>query len=183
MNYLIYIEHAAENLQFFLWHRDYQQRFLEAKTSDVNLAPEWTQAMETEVLQRMFKEKSQRMLKKPGQEIFKGTDFEKKGLSAAVADDHNPFSTPPRTPPDQESVYTGSNGASNADTYRSQASDAFTAVGAKQPCQSCICQSCLYHELTLLSHHSAFPRRDGPCYCHVHCGGSPTTAQPLSQGT
>ncbi|WYZ45613.1 hypothetical protein EsH8_VIII_000929 [Colletotrichum jinshuiense] len=133
MNYLIYIEHAAENLQFFLWHRDYQKRFLEAKTSDVSLAPEWTQAMETEVLQRMFKEKSQRMLKKPGQEIFKGTDFEKKGLSAAVADDHNPFSTPPRTPPDQESVYTGSNGASNADTYRSQASDAFTAVGAKQP--------------------------------------------------
>ncbi|MCJ1447634.1 MAG: hypothetical protein MMC23_008145 [Stictis urceolatum] len=27
MNYLIYIEHAAENLQFFLWYKDYLKRF------------------------------------------------------------------------------------------------------------------------------------------------------------
>ncbi|KAK1982753.1 hypothetical protein LZ30DRAFT_589887 [Colletotrichum cereale] len=135
MNYLIYIEHAAENLQFFLWHRDYQNRFREAKTSDMALAPEWTEAMETEVLQRMSKEKSQRMRKKPGQEIFKGTDFEK-GPAAAIIEESaapNPFSTPPRTPNDQESVYTGSHGASNAESYRSLASDAFAAVGAKQP--------------------------------------------------
>ncbi|GKT95270.1 regulator of G protein signaling superfamily [Colletotrichum tofieldiae] len=135
MNYLIYIEHAAENLQFFLWHQDYRKRFGETKTSDMSLAPEWTEAMETEVLQRMFKEKSQRMRKKPGQEIFKGTDFEKKGAVAAIIEESNsnPFSTPPRTPNDQESVYTGSHGASNADSYRSQASDAFAAIGAKQP--------------------------------------------------
>ncbi|OLN86138.1 hypothetical protein CCHL11_05296 [Colletotrichum chlorophyti] len=134
MNYLIYIEHAAENLQFFLWHKDFEKRFLEAKTSDMGLAPEWTPAMENDILQRMFKEKSERMRKKPGQEIFKGTDFEKKGAAAAIiADETNPFSTPPRTPNDQESVYTGSNGVSNADTYRSQASDAFATVGAKQP--------------------------------------------------
>ncbi|TDZ46843.1 hypothetical protein CTRI78_v008927 [Colletotrichum trifolii] len=133
MNYLIYVELAAENLQFFLWHRDYTKRFAEAKTSDLSLAPEWTQAQENDILQRLFKEKSSRMRKKPGQEIFKGTDFEKKGAAAAVIEDGNPFSTPPRTPNDQESVYTGTNGVSNADSYRSQASDAFAAVGAKQP--------------------------------------------------
>ncbi|KAF9871902.1 hypothetical protein CkaCkLH20_10534 [Colletotrichum karsti] len=133
MNYLIYIELAAENLQFFLWHRDYTNRFQEAKTTDLALAPEWTSTQENEILQQLFKEKSERMRKKPGQEIFKGTDFEKKGPVAAVIDDGNPFSTPPRTPNDQESVYTGSNGVSNADSYRSQASEAFAAVGAKQP--------------------------------------------------
>ncbi|KAF5512481.1 hypothetical protein CGCA056_v012567 [Colletotrichum aenigma] len=133
MNYLVYIELAAENLQFFLWHRDYTKRFQEAKTSDLALAPEWTTAQENEVLQRLFKDKSQRMRKKPGQEIFKGTDFEKTGAAAAVAEDRNPFGTPPHTPPDSESVYTGSNGVSNADSYRSQASEAFAAIGAKQP--------------------------------------------------
>ncbi|KAK1992995.1 hypothetical protein LX36DRAFT_714958 [Colletotrichum falcatum] len=136
MNYLIYIEHSAENLQFFLWHRDYQNRFAEAKTLDLALAPEWTETMETEILQRMSKEKSQRMRKKPGQEIFKGSDFDKTGSAAAIIEKSNasnPFSTPPRTPNDQESVYTGSNGVSNAASYRSQASDAFAAVGAKQP--------------------------------------------------
>ncbi|KAF0316808.1 hypothetical protein GQ607_015936 [Colletotrichum asianum] len=134
MNYLVYIELAAENLQFFLWHRDYTKRFQEAKTSDLALAPEWTTAQENEVLQRLFKDKSSRMRKKPGQEIFKGTDFEKTGVAAAVVEDPNPFGTPPHTPPqDQESVYTGSNGVSNADSYRSQASEAFATIGAKQP--------------------------------------------------
>ncbi|KAK1967740.1 hypothetical protein LY78DRAFT_480308 [Colletotrichum sublineola] len=136
MNYLIYIEHSAENLQFFLWHRDYQKRFGEAKTSDMALAPEWTETMEADLLQRMSKEKSQRMRRKPGQEIFKGTDFENKGPVAAIIDEanaSNPFSTPPQTPNDQDSVYTGSHGASNADSYRSMAYDAFAAVGAKQP--------------------------------------------------
>ncbi|KAF6827067.1 hypothetical protein CPLU01_09331 [Colletotrichum plurivorum] len=134
MNYLIYIELAAENLQFFLWHKDYTKRFQEANTSDLALAPEWTAAQETEILQRLFKEKSERMRKKPGQDIFKGTDFEKNtGTATAVIEDGNPFSTPPRTPNDQESVYTGSNGVSNAETYRSQANDAFASVGTKQP--------------------------------------------------
>ncbi|KAK2041466.1 hypothetical protein LZ31DRAFT_577651 [Colletotrichum somersetense] len=136
MNYLIYVEHSAENLQFFLWHRDYQTRFGEAKTSDLALAPEWTETMETEVLQRLSKEKSQGMRKKPGQEIFKGTDFEKKGPAAAIIEESNasnPFSTPPRTPNDQESICTGSHGASNAASYRSQAGDAFVAAGTKQP--------------------------------------------------
>jgi len=136
MNYLIYVEYSAENLQFFLWHREYQSRFSEAKTSDLALAPEWTEAMETEALQRLSKEKSQRVHKKPGHEIFKGTDFEKKSPTAAIIEESNaanPFSTPPRTPNDQESVYTGSHGASTTASYRSQASDAFAAAGAKQP--------------------------------------------------
>lgn len=136
MNYLIYIEHSAENLQFFLWHRDYVQRFTEANTSDMSLAPEWTQTMEDETLAKIQKEGAEKLRKEPeAAAIFKGTDFEKPADSSI--ENRDPFSTPPRTPgsnPDVPSVFSGS----NAVTYRSQASDAFTAAGAKQPCKSLV---------------------------------------------
>ena len=42
MNYLVYIEHSAENLQFFLWYRDYLKRFDELPPNERALAPEWS---------------------------------------------------------------------------------------------------------------------------------------------
>jgi hypothetical protein len=42
MNYLKYIEHAAENLQFFLWFRDYSARFNDLADGERALSPEWT---------------------------------------------------------------------------------------------------------------------------------------------
>lgn len=129
MNYLIYIERSAENLQFFLWYRDYVKRFKEADTSDINLAPEWTQAMEEDAITRLQKEQADKMRREPaGAEIFKGTDFEKRP-GPTVHETKDPFSTPPRTPGEQDSQYTGS----NAFSYRSQANDAFSAAGAKVP--------------------------------------------------
>lgn len=142
MNYLVYIEHSAENLQFFLWYKDYQTRFANATTSDMPLAPEWTREMEEEVLSRMQKEKQSRLRQEElGAEIFKGTDFEKAtknpDQAAATSGGGNPFNTPPRTPAggnDSESL-APSNAVSNPSTYRSQASDAFAAAGAKTPCE------------------------------------------------
>lgn len=135
MNYLIYVEHGAENLQFFLWHQDYVKRFTAAKTSDIVLAPEWTQAMEDEAVARVQKDAAEKMRREPkggAAEIFKGTDFEKRdGNQVTVGQD--PFSTPPQTASGQESQYTGT--ASNAISYRSQATEAFASAGAKQPCK------------------------------------------------
>ena len=135
MNYLIYIEHAAENLQFFLWHRDYVKRFQEASTSDINLAPEWTQEMEDEVAAKFQKDAAEKLKREPeAAKIFQGTDFEKGAEAAIEAKD--PFSTPPRTPAngddDTSTVFSGSQATTS---YRSQAYDAFTAAGAKQPCK------------------------------------------------
>jgi len=42
MNYLKYIEHDAENLQFYLWFRDYKTRFANLPDSEKSLSPEWT---------------------------------------------------------------------------------------------------------------------------------------------
>jgi hypothetical protein len=141
MNYLIYVEHSAENLQFYLWHQDYLKRFKEANTSDIALAPEWTQAKEDECIAKIQKDNTENLRREQLKtaDIFKGTDFEKKPGDTVIVETNNPFSTPPRTPgnsADHESMYTASNQGSNANTYRSQAGEAFTSAGIKQPCKS-----------------------------------------------
>jgi hypothetical protein len=139
MNYLLYIEHSAENLQFYMWHQDYLKRFKEAPASERNLAPEWTKAMEDEIAVRLQKETTENSRKEPvgASEIFKGTDFEKKRGDIAKRDS-NPFATPPPTAisfGDRDS-YAASTQTSYATTYRSQASDAFASAGAKTPCKA-----------------------------------------------
>ncbi|KAI9842236.1 MAG: hypothetical protein M1837_007381 [Sclerophora amabilis] len=41
MEFLRYVEHDAENLQFYVWLQDYTQRFFASKSSDQALSPEW----------------------------------------------------------------------------------------------------------------------------------------------
>jgi hypothetical protein len=43
MDYLVYVEHDAENLQFYLWLQDYTKRFEEdLKPEEQKLSPEWS---------------------------------------------------------------------------------------------------------------------------------------------
>ena len=37
MNYMVYVSHDAENLQFYLWLADYYQRFQRAKSAEQRL--------------------------------------------------------------------------------------------------------------------------------------------------
>ncbi|KAH8199731.1 hypothetical protein TruAng_006076 [Truncatella angustata] len=131
MNYLVYIEHSAENLQFFLWHRDYEKRFHEAQTRDKFLAPEWTQTMEDGTLAKIMKDAADKIRKEPPAAIiFRGTDFEK-NAGEQISESRDPFTTPPRTPGgsnDDASTVFSSHG-----TYRSQVEETFSAAGAKQP--------------------------------------------------
>lgn len=147
MNYLIYIEHSAENLQFFLWHRDYTSRFHSAHTPDMVLAPEWTKEQQEECFTKLRKEHRDDLKRGPAgtATIFRGTDFEKRwemGPRATVMEkpthvfaDSNPFRTPPMTPSgDSGSEFTRTTTAT-AMSYRSQAQDAFAAAGIKAPCK------------------------------------------------
>ncbi|RFU72422.1 regulator of g signaling superfamily [Trichoderma arundinaceum] len=144
MNYLVYVEHAAENLQFYLWYKDYEKRFAEAKPSDVALAPEWTQAMEDEAVARVRKDQVDKMKREPATvtAVFKGTDFEKQTGDKKS----NPFNTPPRSAngiSDNDSLTASwevmtSGGASNNQpasnpSSRTQATDAFQSAGARLP--------------------------------------------------
>jgi len=146
MNYLIYIEHAAENLQFFLWYQDYVKRFCALPASERELSPEWTaekaEADNNAAIKKMSPETAA---------IFKDTDFAQ--VQTTVKEfkpNTNPFHTPPRTP---DPAYGGGSRASenNWDDYSStlkssqksdhvhKAAGAFEAADVKyQPCKLCI---------------------------------------------
>ncbi|KAK1758645.1 hypothetical protein QBC47DRAFT_147831 [Echria macrotheca] len=132
MNYLVYVERSPENLQFFLWYRDYVQRFSEAKTADVALAPPWTKEMEEEADMRFQKEQAEKLrkeVKTPALAIFKGSDFEKAEDTQKVEFDS--FSASPLDSAKSEVVseYVDS----YVTSYRSQANDAFVNAGIKVP--------------------------------------------------
>lgn len=42
MDYLVYVTHDAENLQFYLWMADYCRRFKNAPKHETDLSPKWT---------------------------------------------------------------------------------------------------------------------------------------------
>lgn len=44
MDYLVYVSHDAENLQFYLWLQDYTKRFYAAPRSEQVLSPPWFDA-------------------------------------------------------------------------------------------------------------------------------------------
>lgn len=98
MNYLVYIEHSAENLQFYLWYRDYLKRFNELPSNERALAPEWSaeQAeIDAQAVQGTPGPKQQ--ISAETAAVFKGTDFAPP-IASVVEVKGNPFSTPPRTP-------------------------------------------------------------------------------------
>jgi hypothetical protein len=60
MDYLIYVERNAENLQFYLWYIDYVRRWNELPAKDRALSPKWEpESVET---QNLVKEKDRRSL-------------------------------------------------------------------------------------------------------------------------
>lgn len=143
MNYLIYIEHAAENLQFLLWYRDYTKRFSERPDSERALAPVWTAEQAEADAQAPSAPRQQLSVETAA--VFKGTDFAPV-VTSVVEAKPNPFNTPPRTPNgDRESVCPSEKAWSdNGSTlhshtnksFQTKAAGAFEGADIKwQPCE------------------------------------------------
>ena len=143
MNYLKYIEHSAENLQFYLWFRDYSARFESLPRSEQALSPQWTQAQaEAEAAGNTSANKPSKNVNPQIAEVLEGTDFAD-GRAKTTAD---PFNTPDETPSLEEKRDTFSEyGSSNGDmktmvssvAARSVADSAFDDAGMKwKPCMS-----------------------------------------------
>lgn len=157
MNYLLYIERAPENLQFYLWLQGYVKRFGAAATSDIALAPEWTDAMQDAAM-----EESRRKSKTPlglsvastAATMFKGTDFASSKDKPITVEHSNPFSDPPGSPNEkhgdlkkpwdvsfkkiQNSTFNSQESSMHtrsAESYQTTASEAFSTAGLKQPCK------------------------------------------------
>lgn len=148
MNYLKYIEHAAENLQFFLWHKDYTKRFNELADGDRALSPEWTlEQSEAEALAAQAGPTTRSQKISPDTAaVFKGTDFDSSvKVNVSDAEKVNPFYTPPRTPSgevkrDDASIETGHLSEAHTSTkagIQEKAETAYKEAGLKwQPCKS-----------------------------------------------
>lgn len=145
MNYLIYIEYAAENLQFFLWFRDYTKRFSELPQTERVLAPEWTATQaEAEGLAAQNNNTGMKKLSPDTVALFKGTDFAP-GPKVTVAEcGANPFHTPPMTPPVEKDGLTpseygwsddGSTLRSTSKSFAKKTAGAYEGAELKwQPC-------------------------------------------------
>lgn len=108
MDYLLYIEHAAEHLQFFMWFRGYVQRFDSLPATEKTLAPEWTHQDQKNALEEWKKMQANIQKQQPQNavnEVLKGTVFSKEGPATVVHagvpyagfGSGNPFVTPPAT--------------------------------------------------------------------------------------
>ena len=98
MDFLRYIEFDAENLQFYLWYRDYSKRFAELPAHEQALAEEWTAEQALAEKTGSEKEKLPKKLAPAAAAVLKGTDFDTNAKIAAPEAPPNPFNTPPRTP-------------------------------------------------------------------------------------
>jgi hypothetical protein len=134
MNFLKYIELSAENLQFFLWYRDYSKRFNELPASEKALSPEWTGVSTSNgdasksAVQNMHPEVSA---------MLDGTDFD-----GNQQNEKNPFYTPPHTPTNgsrrrEESLHSYDDSMTTGKVNHSErAAGAFENAGLKwKPCE------------------------------------------------
>lgn len=146
MNYLVYIEHAAENLQFFLWYRDYIKRFSEQPANERALAPIWSaEQAELDAQGRTGPAPFKQQVSAETAAVFKGTDFGPPSASV-VEVKGNPFCTPPRTPnndrasaPTIERSWSDNASTLHSNTnksFHSKAAGAFEGADLKwQPCE------------------------------------------------
>ena len=141
MNYMTWIERSAENLKFFLWYRDYTDRFHHINDCQKALAPAWTEAQNEAALAALPTSGPKK--KASANEIFKGTDFD--DSKNKLNEGSDPFSTPPASSSGRhdsqpwERSNSESSGvasmvqSSSAQTHRLQAGEAFESAGLKVP--------------------------------------------------
>ena len=144
LNYLKYIEHSAENLQFYLWFQDYSARFEQLPAGERALAQEWSHTKaETDAVGNTSTAKVSKQAKEHVKDALKDTDFAD-GKPKPAVDSADPFDTPDKTPSLEEkrdglSEYGSSSGNGTTTTtsaeHRFMADHAFDEAGMKwQPC-------------------------------------------------
>jgi len=149
MNYLIYIEHAAENLQFFLWYQDYVKRFSALPASERALSSEWTiEKAEADGNTATNNNAAAKTMSPETAAIFKDTEFAVQTTVKEFKPNTNPFYTPPRTPDGSRSRgrasdahwddYASTLKSSQKSDYVHKAAGAFEAADVKyRPCKFC----------------------------------------------
>lgn len=90
MDFLKYIEHSAENLQFYMWFKDYIKRFEDLPANERALSPEWTQAQEEAEVANFRNQLKEKPLVVEGNAILRGQDMAPAPVSSQ-SEGKNPF--------------------------------------------------------------------------------------------
>jgi hypothetical protein len=132
MDFLKYIELSAENLQFFLWYRNYTRRFDQLPATEKILSPEWTSERPAgDAKPKPAENKADYEVAA----ILQGTDF---AAEPQPENANNPFFTPPHTPTTGSIVSYEESTTTTKTTYKQRASTAFEGAGLKwKPRESC----------------------------------------------
>nr|POE79488.1 hypothetical protein CFP56_07553 [Quercus suber] len=141
MNYLRYIEHSAENLQFYLWYQDYTARWSKLSDSERALSPAWKQAYSDSDPTGQTSSRPKRVNPQIAA-ILKDTDFAENNTKSQS----NPFETPSKPSSDVVSEYRSSMGddktLATSVAHEMVAEQAFEDAGMKwKPC-TLIINSC-----------------------------------------
>lgn len=183
MNYLKYIELAAENLQFFLWFRSYTKRFHELAENEKVLSPEWHGESEADSSVRP------NQVNPEAAAIFKGTDFASESRATEI-EKSNPFFTPPHTPNSDlkreagesiDSYQISMTSGTRAD-HAQRATNAFESADLKWKPRESSQNFCSFSPLVLNpidSLCSAVSRRNQPHHFNLHRRRRQPRAQPL----
>jgi hypothetical protein len=92
MEFLKYVEHSAENLQFFLWFKDYVKRFEALPVGERNLSPDWTPAQEDAENAAYRNQLKQKPLAVEANEILKSQNLTGDIEPQAPSEKQDPFS-------------------------------------------------------------------------------------------
>ncbi|KAK3671521.1 hypothetical protein LTR78_008620 [Recurvomyces mirabilis] len=138
MNYLKYIEHSAENLQFFLWYRAYCAKWDALPQSERALAPIWTAEQAEAELAGNTAHSQPKQVNAHVAAALKDTDFAD-GAPKVTNDRADPFDTPEHSSVDEKRGPMSDYGSSYADektlassyVAQSVASQAFDEAGMK----------------------------------------------------
>lgn len=145
MDFCKYKEHNAENLQIFLWYKDFESRWTTLPESEKALAPEWT-TQKAEVERLAYREQTRNKPSRgPGAEILNGTDFaSSKNTSQASDEKEGPFCDAMRveTSHSDTRLLTAdtqfrpqSSRPSERSGYSQRAGTAFEDAGLAKPCK------------------------------------------------
>jgi hypothetical protein len=140
MDFLKYIEHSAENLQFYMWFKDYIKRFEDLPASERALSPEWTQAQEEAEVANFRNAAREKPLAVEANNILKSQDLAPAPISAQ-SERKNPFGDSQAELAEKTSLdtmeppRTGIPGTIRSN-WSGDASTAFEDAGCKfQPCK------------------------------------------------
>lgn len=146
MQYLLYVEHAAENLQFYLWLRDYTERFNALTENEKALSPPPVPVNPLDP--RLGPKRGLKSGNSVTQFLSGAFSSPSQQLAVPSPTKANPFTTPPRTPDSSgDSGYEPGNLAIepfssvesvglNQINHKRMAAEAYQSIGMEwQPCK------------------------------------------------